>query len=141
MEINVRIDAKHAHLLIDLMLEHEIPFTATSQQIEVISKITPAAITADVAYLEKKDSFDAIYKKYSETHISQSKEITQLAQEANLSVRKFSQTLKSKHGKTFMQWDMERRMKYAAKLLKQGYKCKSEGIFDKNTTLQRIKSQ
>lgn len=60
-----------------------------------------------------------------------------IAEEFNISVISFKSQFKEKYGKTFYQYYLDKRMEYAAVLLKQGYKAndvsKRVGYGDKSS--------
>lgn len=123
--------------VLDFLVTQKISFgmTYTSQN---IPKIVSETILDEAQTMSERNNVsypnlpkspvqrivESIYKKYIEENIEQipPKEID-IAKEYNLKAATFKTTFKALYGKPFYQLYMEKKMKYAAILLRKGYRA------------------
>ncbi len=72
---------------------------------------------------ETRQTLESVYAKYILRNINTPPNIEDIAQEIGWSTSKFKTRFKAYYGKPFYQIYMDQKMKYAAKLLKEGHKA------------------
>lgn len=136
--IDVQIPVTHLPEALTWLLEQSIPFelyfleTDHSKQWKKNDNdisVTPFAQTKTNPPKTNslKTSVAEIYERYStEIGIPPSQE--EIANELKISVTTFKNHFKSSYGKTFYQFQFQKKMEYAAELLKQGRKANDVSI-------------
>jgi AraC-like DNA-binding protein len=132
--LHLQIPATHAGPIVAWLVEQSIPFDLAFSEPNP-SPVAPIPTLAHAQPHQSKKAGDGdevtltviekVYKKYitDQLEIAPPK-MEEIAAELSMSAQTFKKKFFARYGKPFYQLYMEKRMEYAAKLLKQGYKCR-----------------
>lgn len=130
--VNFMVPTEKIQTVIELLISNHIAFTVTSSANLETAPIVPQKIEVkktdfDIAQARlspKSVTVETIYQKYLVEEFAQvPPNEAQIASEFGMTSIKFKKTFKAVYGKSFHQIYMEKRIEYAAQLLKQGYKA------------------
>lgn len=126
-DLYIKISGLYHKLLIEFLITQRIPFgiipcveesePTSTERVEEMS-VAPNKVPDDI-----KKVLERVYVKYILKNIDTPPNVEQIAAEIDWSASKFKSRFKTYYGKPFYQVYMEHKMKFAAKLLKEGHKA------------------
>lgn len=132
--VDLIVDSNHIQLVIEFLVSHSLPFQINFQPLpkqtypvqikEEKNGLIPSPIQS-----KQSDTIIAIYEKYIAKISNQMPPSEKdIAHEFGWSLITFKNLFKAKYSKSFYQLYMEKRMEYAALLLKKGYRANKVAI-------------
>ncbi|MFN8344665.1 MAG: AraC family transcriptional regulator [Spirosomataceae bacterium] len=134
-EVCLTIKSPHCQLLIDFLISRKISFniisfmeererTNTEQQLSSEAMlINPMGEAAGKPPKDSSQLLDYVYLKYIKKNAGSTPTIDEIAAEIGWNPSRFKTEFKATYGKPFYQAYVEQKMKYAAELLKEGWKA------------------
>lgn len=126
-DICIKIAGVHHKLLIDFLIHQRITFSilpvGEDTAITYVHQMEDSLPTFTAVSGETRQTLENVYAKYILKSINTPPNIEDIAEEIGWSISKFKTRFKAYYGKPFYQIYMDQKMKYAAKLLKEGYKA------------------